>query len=216
MSWIEAITGTKYFRQLEVNQLEGLTAVNQEDVNLVYWKRAIDRDVDEFVSLLVAREFTGINAAVTSSSLNDVVLDQMNDMPLFTPGKIKFVRDIITLTTCFMKITESPQVRLILKIVADDACRKFHTDGYHLRLLCTYAGKGTEWIADRYVNRSKLIKGSNEQIIRDFNRVQSLEPFDVAILKGEVRAYPNRKGIVHRSPPIERMGEKRLLLRIDG
>jgi len=49
----------------------------------------------------------------------------------------------------------------------------------------------------------------------NWNAIRQTKPFDVAFLKGENLLYPNGKGIVHRSPPIEESEEKRILLRID-
>ncbi len=46
----------------------------------------------------------------------------------------------------FAKLTSSPIVRMRLEHVTDDCCRKFDVDAVGLRLVCTYAGPGTEWI----------------------------------------------------------------------
>jgi hypothetical protein len=114
-----------------------------------------------------------------------------------------------------MDIIKEDVVHLYLKVVSNDACSKFHTDLYDLRLLCTYMGKGTEWVEEQYVNRKMLMKGENHQIIKDKTKVQTMEPFEVGILKGEASAKNKNRGIVHRSPPISQSGEKRLLLRLD-
>ena len=88
-------------------------------------------------------------------------------------------------------------------------------DWYHLRLFTTYHGKGTEWIPEEAVDRSALGQ-TNKEIVKDQSKVQQLETFDVGILKG-AHSESKRpiKGIVHRSPEIEREGEKRVILRID-
>lgn len=215
MKWLSELIGSKTFQQVEVEQLYDLSLIHQPDVNFVYFKRTVDNDIDFFARTLILGSFKGINAVVNSTSIEDVVTDHLNAFGLFTTGKVKLTRDIIEITQSFVRLTNAPQVRLILKVVSDDACRKFHTDAYDLRLLCTYVGKGTEWIEDQYVNRKKIMIGENEDIINDFTQVQSMQPFEVAILKGEINARPKGKGIVHRSPPIQYAGEKRLLLRID-
>jgi Protein of unknown function (DUF1826) len=102
-----------------------------------------------------------------------------------------------------------------LKTVVNDACRKFHIDGYDLRLLCSYAVPGTEWTYNDNVNRKHLGLGENEQIIKDWSYINQLKSYDVAILKGELPNQRTGKGVVHRSPEIEQQQKKRLVLRID-
>lgn len=58
--------------------------------------------------------------------------------------------------------------------------------------------------------------GTNDEIIRDWSRINRLQQFDVAILKGEASTANYGKGIVHRSPPVSAQKEKRLLLRLDA
>lgn len=213
MNWLaEIISANK--DQVAVNQLVDLHAIHNRKINLVYHKRNADPDIAHYANLLIEQSFSGINAVVTPSSVENVVGDALDLVGFHTVGKVKLKEDIINLTDTFFHVTQAANLRLILKVVAHNACAKFHTDGYALRLLCTYVGQGTEWIADEYVNRKKLIQGTNEEIITDFSKVQTMQPFEVAILKGETTQTGN-KGIVHRSPAIEKTGEKRLLLRLD-
>jgi len=216
MKWLNELMGSKTFQQTEVERLYDLALIHQSNVNFVYFKRRVDDDIDLYARHLIQQAFKGINTVVTSASVAALVTDQLNAVGLFSSGKVKLTHDIIEITLSFLQVTQAAHVRLILKVVSNDACSKFHTDAYDLRLLCTYVGKGTEWIEDKYVNRKLIMIGENEDIIKDFTQVQSTQPFEVAILKGEINARPKGKGIVHRSPPIQDDGEKRLLLRIDS
>jgi hypothetical protein len=54
--------------------------------------------------------------------------------------------DIEVLAELFLHVTGESEVRLRLEHVADDACRCHHVDAVRLRMLCTYAGPGTEWL----------------------------------------------------------------------
>ena len=215
MKWFSELIGKKKFRQLEVDQLFDLSLIRQPDVNLVCFKRPVDDDIEIFVRSLIQQSFHGINTSVHSASVANLIHEQLDPFGLYTPGKMKLAQDILKITQAFFSVVQTDRAKLILKIVADDACRKFHTDAYDLRLLCTYVGKGTEWIEDQYVNRKKLASGTNEEIIKDSSRIQRMQPFEVAVLKGEISSRPKCKGIVHRSPPIQYTGEKRLILRID-
>jgi hypothetical protein len=125
------------------------------------------------------------------------------------------IEDIQQLIYQFAAICNAEYVRVHLKTVTNDACRKFHIDGYDLRLLCSYAGPGTEWTYNDNVNRKYLGLGENEQIIKDWSYINQLNSYDVAILKGELPHQRTGKGVVHRSPAIELTGARRLVLRID-
>ncbi|HTJ48770.1 MAG TPA: DUF1826 domain-containing protein [Cyclobacteriaceae bacterium] len=213
--WLNELVGKKQIHQVEVDDLNSLAQIHREDVNLAYFKREVDDDIESFARHLIQCGFKGISERVSRETISSIVNDKLNEAGLYTIGKVKLIQDISRIARIFFTITQSHQIKLILKVVGDDACRKFHTDAYDLRVLCTYVGSGTEWIADQFVNRRKLVSGTNEEIIRDFSKVQQTEPFEIAILKGEVKSKPNGKGIVHRSPPIQHIGGKRLLLRLD-
>lgn len=196
--------------------LEALSDITLPYINFTYFKRTVDPNINLFAHLLIEQNFSGINETVTRTSVRSVVAEKFDQSQLHIRGKSLFTDDITQLTTLFLDLVEEDVVQLHLKVVDNDACSKFHTDLYHLRLLCTYAGKGTEWIEEPYVSRKMLMHGENHQIIRDFTKVQTMQPFEVAILKGEASAKNKNRGIVHRSPPILQTGEKRLLLRLDS
>ncbi len=95
-------------------------------------------------------------------------------------------------------MTGHATLRLRLEHVADDACRKFHVDAVRLRLLCTYAGLGTEWIDPA-------------------GQVQRMPLMQAGLFKGA--AYPDAAPrVLHRSPPVSHRPpgrRSRLLLCID-
>ncbi len=122
--------------------------------------------------------------------------------------------DISQLVRLFEKTTQASSFRLLLTTVSTNMCRKFHTDVNDLRLLCTYLGPGTLWLPDEAVDYKALQKGGdNQEIVRDEQQIQQVRTGDAVLLKGAL--YPEANPILHRSPSIEKNGEKRLLLRID-
>ena len=202
-------------KALAAQSLDELSGIGKPYTNLAYYKRPVDEDIHLFVKTLIDRDFRGFDAVVSSHSIKEVVANELDKVAVHTSGKIGLAEDIANLTQLFLSITRQEHTHLYLKLVSDDACRKFHTDRYDLRLLCTYVGAGTEWIEDRYVNRNKLVGGDNESIIKDASKIKTMQPFEVGILKGEASLQNKGKGIVHRSPPIQHKNEKRLLLRLD-
>ncbi len=202
-------------RTTQVENLPALSSIQSEEINLACLKRPIQQEIIQYATILIEHNFKGINAVVTRDSVKEVVSEQLDSHQWYLTGKCLLTEDVARLAITFMDIIKEDVLQLHLKVVGDDACSKFHTDRYDLRLLCTYVGKGTEWIEDAYVNRSKLLNGENHQIIKNESKVQHMQPFEVGVLKGEGSSKNKNKGIVHRSPPIAHAAEKRLLLRLD-
>jgi len=106
--------------------------------------------------------------------------------------------------------------KALVVTVNTNMCRRFHTDINDLRMLCTYSGPGTLWLEDDNVNRKALDTcGDNECIVLDETKIHQAKTGSVVILKGAIYPTEGTKAIVHRSPTIEEIGERRLLLRID-
>jgi len=116
---------------------------------------------------------------------------QMAGLPL------PLIRDATGLAARFARFMKVDTVRLRLERIDRNACRKIHSDYTDVRLICTYAGPGTDYVAD----------SGNEAIER-------MEAGWVGLFKG--RSYSaGHAPALHRSPPVEGTGEKRLLLVID-
>jgi hypothetical protein len=119
----------------------------------------------------------------------------MRDLPV--AGRM-LEQDIAFLARLFAKVTQAASVRLRLEHVNDNACRRHHVDAVRLRLLCTYAGPGTEWVDAA-------------------GETRRTPTFQVGIFKGSV--YPDAAPrVLHRSPPVEHLpprSRSRLLLCID-
>jgi hypothetical protein len=106
--------------------------------------------------------------------------------------------DIETLAAMFAGLAGEAEIRLRLEHVDDDACRCHHVDSVGLRLLCTYAGPGTEWLdPGGHAHRMPLMH--------------------VGVFKG-TRFPDAAPRVLHRSPPVSHLppGKRsRILLCID-
>ncbi|WP_374632689.1 DUF1826 domain-containing protein [Ferrovibrio sp.] len=127
-------------------------------------------------------------------------------------GSQAMAADIAQLAKAMRKAGSGKRLHVDIGRVRNDACRYYHTDRLHLRLLCSYVGPGTEWIPDDAADRSMLGKGMNAAVLRDPARLQHLQTGWAALLKGD--GDHGRRGIVHRSPPLQ-PGQRRLVLTID-
>ena len=199
------------------SSLSQLREIQMKHLNIAIHEREPSPELEATVKHVMTSSFTGLELVVDSretlaSSLSSKLAASSQTSTIAIQPLIE---DIEMLAQHFSDICIAQRLKLYLKTVSNDACRKFHIDGYDLRLLCSYAGPGTEWTPNENVNRKYVGEGENEQIIKDWGCINQLKAYDVAILKGEPPHKRTGNGIVHRSPAIELKGEKRLLLRID-
>ena len=119
----------------------------------------------------------------------------------------------------FADLTGATRLGVRLVRLQQPMCPRFHTDFVGVRLLTTYCGAGTEWLADEDVDRRWLghrsggVADANSGLLRPGAVVQRVPEFAVALCKGE--AWPGNagRGAVHRSPAVG--GSPRILLSID-
>jgi hypothetical protein len=189
--------------------LEELSAFFTPECNLAVWKRQPNKAIEAF---LMKHRHEDIHICKVLSA-RDVEQTLRQELSAFEDdiGKEALIADIAQIANFFAELTDANELHFYLETIRTDQCRKFHRDFYPLRLLCTYIGKGTEYLENDNVNRDGK---TNDEIVRDWQKVRRLNAFDVAILKGEA---PGNEGnaIFHRSPEIEATNDFRVLLRID-
>jgi hypothetical protein len=60
------------------------------------------------------------------------------------------------------------------------------------------------------------VDAANTRIVRRGSGIRCSGPGDVVLLKGELFDGNRGRGAVHRSPPIEATGERRIVLTLDA
>ena len=133
-----------------------------------------------------------------------------------------FLRDDITdLAHQLASLLDCLHLDAQLYTQRSDGCRKIHSDYVSLRIMCTYAGPGTDWLPEsdlvrEHLGPSKLdAETANLKVIREGARLQRCGTGDILLLKGE--RFPGNlgRGAAHRSPPLEADGATRVVLKID-
>jgi len=203
-------------QQLMSNFWADRNSILSEGINLFCWQRKPDPVIHQYLEEILKRSPKPIRLSIQSERLTDQLMSaRLAWDSERLPTGTKFWDDVSMIVSDFLTLAGSEIGTMHLKVVSNNACSKFHVDGYSLRLFTTYLGKGTEWIPESATNRNALGK-SNELILKDPSRIQQMKPFEVGILKGELS---NRlrlvKGIVHRSPEIDQLNKKRIILRVD-
>ena len=138
------------------------------------------------------------------------------------PDAAEWLADLTQLVEIHGQLSGRAQVGLRVEVVDRALCPRFHTDRVGIRLLCTYRGPATEWLDDRFADRTRLgvnghgLTDEESGLIRDPAAVQRLPLFAIALLKGE--AWPGNAGhgLIHRSPAVPAGEGPRVLVAIDA
>lgn len=188
----------------------------KDQVNLFCWRRSPDPVIERYLSSVLEKCPKPIKLDVNHQCLSQQLhkARKLWDVNMAIEGEV-FWEDVCLIVNDFLDFSNTKSGTLHLKIVENNACKKFHTDGYSLRLFTTYHGRGTEWLTEKGTNRRGLGK-TNQLIVKDPSQIRRMKAFEVGILKGEAAgSRSGQKGIVHRSPEIEQDGKKRIILRVD-
>lgn len=114
--------------------------------------------------------------------------------------------DIESLVCRFAAVTDAAEVEVRLEAIQGDACRLFHADRTRARLVTTYRGPGTEWVApddaSAALQNPETFSGA----------IQRMPRYAVGLFPGSLSSYG---ALVHRSPRISTTGELRLFLCIN-
>jgi hypothetical protein len=195
-----------------------LGAIHAPGVNLVVWRREQEPQMSGLVDAFNSTHELDVEAILQSDEPD--VWMFLSDLPA-CGARDMLAADIEYLVRRFGNITGCPSLRVHLETVTTNACRLFHVDAAALRLLVTYSGFGTQWVTNDNVRREQLMaqgrsfEAANRAIVSRPGQIRSCRPWWVMVQKGE--SYPGNagNGFVHRSPPIEMAGERRLRLCID-
>ena len=186
-----------------VTEADRLSTIKDKFCDAIILQRNLPENVKSWVNTLGTKNLPSGRVTLKRENVSSAVhqLCEIAEMPVGIE-RVWFEADISTLAAHFFKILESKYIRLRLDVVTTDACRKFHVDAVHARLICTYKGLGTQ------------IGNLNED--GEVVSVKQLETGVPMILRGTLWPRNAKAKLVHRSPPIEKLGEERLLLVLDA
>lgn len=114
-----------------------------------------------------------------------------------------WIADMAMLTERYRALANRVPVCLRLQTIDDEDGTLFHVDHHTVRLVCTYAGPGIQWLPDGVVARDQLgLRGRNvtaaNSAIGPVAAIQDIPPGTVALLRGEGEPGREGRGIVHR------------------
>ncbi|GAM70670.1 hypothetical protein JCM19236_2614 [Vibrio sp. JCM 19236] len=193
-----------------------LSDIYKEGTNIAVWKRPVHSELESAVDdFLAANPNFEKSLVVTPDELAEELIKVSNS----TAPK-PLVQDIELLVEMFSCLFELKKVGVRLTSLDVAMCPRFHVDHVPCRLVSTYHGVATEWLAHTDVDRTKLGHGSKglsdaeSGLFLSPDCVNQLTTGDVALLKGESWLGNSEGGLVHRSPSVPN-GQNRLLLTLD-
>lgn len=189
-----------------------LDAIAMGDVNVACWLRDLPAAVAVACAAVARTAWEGVDVTERASRMPiDDALSRFEE-----PVRTWLARDVRRLVATVARAGDARALRMTFGAASTDKCRKFHCDMVRYRLVTTYAGPGTEWLANEDVDRDALerlipcAETSNRLVVRDPLAVNRAHAGDVLLMKGARDARTG--GAVHRSPPIEHLGARRLVL----
>ncbi|MFK8001696.1 MAG: DUF1826 domain-containing protein [Polyangiales bacterium] len=202
-------------RTLWTSRKENLPGVRSSSYERGVWTRTLSPALRWRFTLRAAKPL----AIDTTVERNDFVSIREALRPVEDAELEAFIAaDLSGLLPLYDATLPVSRVRIRLDRVADNMCEKFHTDCLKLRLACTYAGVGTEWVDDVDANRDVLgstelsVAETNAAVLRHADALRRCSVGDVLLLKGSEWSEAEL-GAIHRSPNF--VGRGRILLRVD-
>ena len=191
-----------------------LNALEAPDVVLALWERSLPTYVRQGLDATASAALPDLDVEGTP----DVIIAEAERAVVesgigFEAVKAWLVSDLDGLVHRLSRMTGDRNLDLQLKVVTGDACRYFHIDAVPARLMCTYIGPGTQWIAPSLAGRESTGAGGTDCVLERPGLIHQMDRGAVAAFRGGLG--PQRcDGLVHRSPPIEAAGARRYVLNI--
>jgi len=190
---------------LIVDEPEGLAAIGWPGTALVLWRRQVRPELASLVDGLAFAELPHLRfEAIAAHRVGEALAVALGPR---ASKLAPLLADVADLARLYARVTGSATIRLRLEAIRDDACRRFHADQVHARLLCTYRGPATEWLAARDVR----LAADGFVADPEPGAIRRLERFEVGLFAGALSPWP----CIHRSPPLSGTARDRLLLVVD-
>jgi hypothetical protein len=184
-----------------VDRICDLSALFDPGVNVAVYRRASGRallaDARGAAAMLNSSRLM-LSVSPTSAGLRQVK-EHLATLPTLAG-------DVASSIELLADLTGAQQIGVRLAYLESPMCPRLHVDRVTLRLVTTYLGEGTEYVASEDVDRAWLghaARGTPDEVsgvLRPGASIQRAEQGNVVVLKGE--AWPGNKGrgAVHRSP----------------
>ncbi len=181
---------------------EGLGGIEEPGCAAVIWRRQMTPDFHAWIDDLNPAELPKARLILRPTAVPEAVQHVCDIAGMGASAERRWLEnDISDLAKLFAKIMQAPYLRVRLDVIETNACRKFHIDAIHARLICTYRGTGTQY--------GIAVRGEEPK------RVFTVATGAPMIMRGTLWPEAPAASMLHRSPPIAGKGETRLVLVLD-
>jgi Protein of unknown function (DUF1826) len=199
-------------------KLLDLTAIFAPQIRLAILGRAPDPGISAYLDALAARGALRLGLRCVQEAGTAPELKHWAP----EPGRQALEEDIAFISGVYGELLGCARIGLRLEVLGTAMCPRFHVDYTGIRLLCTYRGGGTEWLDERCADRRWLGAAAQGQadedsgLIRSAQGIHRIEPFALALLKGEAWQDNAGQGLIHRSPLVLAAAAPRVVLALDA
>ncbi|MEO1200635.1 MAG: DUF1826 domain-containing protein [Pseudomonadota bacterium] len=180
----------------------GLSAIQDRGCAAAIWQRQpldrFQRWIDEQQPERLPRSRVILRPNAVHDAVSQLV--EVSGLPVCEERRM-LVDDISAQANMFAAVIGAPYLRLRLDVIMSNACQEFRIDAVTARLVCTYRGTGMQY--------GISTDGAEPQ------HVVTVPTGSPIVLRGTLWPETPKSGLRYRSPPIERMGETRLVLVLD-
>lgn len=173
--------------------------------------------IQEASAVIVARTLSPTLQAEVALLMQDMyfagirLIDKIPALMQVLEAELPYIptlrHDIEACLEAFQHATDCRKIAFSLAPVAQDMCRRFHTDVVDYRLLCSYMGVGT------YFVRPEDAWYPVDEVPHEV--IQVMQVGEVILFRGAKSATDSLPALLHKSPPVEASQTRRLLLRLD-
>lgn len=194
---------------------DGVTAIVQDDVNLVIKPREVPDGLLGFVDALQPSKLPLESRTVATSQARSAVAGFIAQLwPEPTLGRQLLCHDVSNMVELFADIAKTRRVRISVQGQAKAPQGTFQAVAEAMRLEILYRGPSLEWLPDGAADRELLDTQDNDLICDDPSAVRGLPRFSVALIKGERHSGNAGGGLVVRDPLVGK-DQPRLAVRLD-
>lgn len=192
---------------------DGLSRIGDAEADVAIWRRQMDPALREALDAFVA-DYPAFN-------VRGKISRRSPDLSEFTAHFEQTAladsveEELEALVERFAALSDAHEFEARLELTTQQNCPKFHVDNVQLRLLCTLAGPGTEWVAREDVREIRRQSTCRDHLHAPAHTIRWAEAGDVVVLKGRLGS-PSRSRddwSLHRSPQLK-AGEARLVFKV--
>lgn len=193
----------------DISEAADLALVLDPDCNLVRLARRVPAGLTAYLQAAYAAGAlrSGLRAELLPGAT--LAADALPDLP----GRDALREEVRQLASLLADLTDCPKVALRIEVLERAMCPRLHVDHVGLRLLCTWIGPATEWLADADADRSRL---GTDDVMPDPSALRRADAGDILVLKGEGWPGNAGHGVIHRSPALTPAQPLRIIAALDA